>query len=261
MLHLATSVIADDHDDHDDETRGDRHPLQDVFQTEVVYPQGTGEVQLTLAPTFQHGQARDTFHLMVGIEYGLTNAWQVQCEWDAFVHQAPGKDNLSDVSLGTKYSFMNVGGTNLHAALQFEISLPAGDVNDELTEGFMEYEPSLMVAHDFPTFHNVQLFSQIGVGLVDRLKTPDDEDEKEPAAHEFFWSSGLFIPFHWGVVTAELTWTTNEWNNHGKEEQLFYTPGFVKPFPGGWEFGVGVPVGLTSRSDDIQVIGHLIYEF
>ena len=48
-----------------------------------------------------------------------------------------------DLSVGTQYSFMNVANTNLHPAVGFELGLPTGDQNKEMSERGVEYEPFL----------------------------------------------------------------------------------------------------------------------
>jgi len=252
-------------DDQQSATQGTyEQPLQEVFQTELVYPQERGEVQLTFAPQFAAENKRDLLRYSLEIEYGLTDAWQVGLDWDSLVlSDAPGTktSGIGDLELETQYSFMNITDFDVHAAFKFGVGFPTGSAKRGLSEGFMEYEPSVLLAKDFPILSYCQLFTQIGARFVDRVKDPAEDEEREPAAHEFFWSSGVFLPTAWGVLSNELIWATNTWNNKGEEEKLFYTPGVVIPFAGGWEVGMGVPIGLTKQSDDVRIIGHVIYEF
>jgi len=244
-------------------------PIQEVFQTDLVYPQEKGEVQLTLAPQFHRaGQSRQWI-IPLSIEYGLTDAWQVELEWAMFQHRNPGEESttfgIGDLEIGTQYSFMNLAGAHFHAAGALHILFPTGNVNDDLTEGFIEYEPSLILARDFPGLNNLQLFTQVGIGLVQRIKSPDAPKEREPAAHEFFLRAGFFLPFKLPVgtfaFTSEFTWTTNAWNNSGEEDQKYYTPGLVWNLPHGWEIGIGAAIGLNDDADAYRIIGMLTYEF
>jgi hypothetical protein len=263
-LSLSAQAGADDDDAQGVIQEAHEQPLQEVFQTELVYPQERGEVQFTFAPQFAEEQKRDLLRYSLGIEYGLTDAWQVVLECDSLVlSDAPGKktSGIGDLELETQYSFMNIAGSDVHAALRFGIGFPTGSAKRGLSEGFIEYEPSVLLAKDFPRLLYFQLFTQIGVRFVDRVKGPAEDEEREPSVHEFFWSSGVFLLTAWGVLTSELTWATNKWNTKGEEEELFYSPGIVMPFAGGWEVGVGVPIGLTKQSDDLRMIGHVIYEF
>src|SRR5580765_6843396 len=56
-------------------------PVQELFQTDLVYPQEAGELQLTLAPAFRRERDASVSEISVSLEYGLTDAWQVEVEW------------------------------------------------------------------------------------------------------------------------------------------------------------------------------------
>jgi hypothetical protein len=240
-------------------------PLQELFQTDLVYPQEKGEVQLTFAPTFRRERDGSVWEIPISMEYGLTDAWQVEVEWFAFLQRRPSTGGtirgIGDLEIGTQYSFLNIGGSLFHIAPRFSVRFPVGDIDKELTEGFIEYEPSVVLARDFPTLHNTQLFTQVGVGLVQRVKDPADPDQREPAAHELTWNTGFFIPFSRWVASVEINWTNNRWNNHGEEDQLYMTPGCIWKLGKSMEIGVGVPIGLNGHSDRFRIITNLICEF
>jgi len=71
-LGASASLWADDHDDE-----ASKAP-QEVFQTELVFPQEKGETQLTLIPQFNDGDEADVRQLGVVMEYGITDQWQVE---------------------------------------------------------------------------------------------------------------------------------------------------------------------------------------
>jgi hypothetical protein len=148
-----------------------------------------------------------------------------------------------------------------HSAVGLEVSLPMGSVEKELSEGFIEYEPYLIVARDFPKLNNMQVFSQVGVGFVQRTRRPAEADEGEPAAHEFDLGVGMFVPFRRIVFTGEFNLSTNRWNNGGREREMYATPGVVWRLPRNWEVGVGAPVGLTRDADKSGAIFKVVYEF
>ncbi|MET0625252.1 MAG: hypothetical protein ABW250_20105 [Pyrinomonadaceae bacterium] len=248
------------------EQEKERQPVQEVFQTEMVYPQERGEVQVTFSPTFARGGDRRLFQSPLTIEYGLTDKWQVEVEWQAATFRRQADDGETargsgDLRLGTKYSLMNVRGSDFHTAVGLEVGLPVGNVEKGLGEGFIEYEPYLVLARDLPRLNRAQVFAQVGVGLLQRVKRPRAEDEDEPAAHEFNLNAGVFVPVRRLVVTGEISWQTNRWNHGGDESHLYVTPGVVwHPF-GAWEVGVGVPVGLTGGADKFRNVLKLTYEF
>src|SRR5271170_2447509 len=226
----------------DESTNKLTRPIEELFQTDVVYPEEKGEFQYELAPTFQRASDGDTLTIPLSVEYGLTSNWQAELEWNAFVQHNPDDGRpttrgIGDLELGTQYSFLNVGGSLFHIAPRFSIELPLGDVNEDLSEGFVEYNPSVIVARDFPQLHNTQLFTELGINLVQRVKTPSDPDEREPAADELDWNAGFFVPFSRGAISMEFNWDNNRWNNHGNENQIYLTPGLIWKLPGDVEIG------------------------
>lgn len=248
---------------------GREQPIKELFQTDLVYPQEKGEVQLTLAPRFHRAGKSRSLMFPLRIEYGITDAWQVGLGGEIFKHRNPDEGSttsgIGDLEIGTKYSFMNIADSNFHAAVGFDILFPTGDINRRLTEGFIEYEPSLILAKDFPKLRNLQLFTQAGMGFVQRVKRPADPEDKEPAAHEFTLNAGFFLPFNLPsgkfIFTSEFNWMTNRWNNDGRQDQKYYTPGLVWNLPGGWEAGIGTAIGLNRGADDYRIIGTLTFEF
>jgi hypothetical protein len=48
-------------------------PTQEVFQTELVYPQEAGEVQLTTRTRFRRSRDGSAAQVPLAIEYGITN--------------------------------------------------------------------------------------------------------------------------------------------------------------------------------------------
>lgn len=240
-------------------------PFQELFNTESVYPQEEGEVQLTSMPRWRHGDSVRRFELPFNIEYGLTDNFQIEAGWTALSLRNPrtgaASSGVGDLELGVKYSFMDIRGSGAHLALAFETELPIGDIDRELTEGFVEYEPSVILARDFPQWGGLQLFAQAGLGLVQRVKSPVDPDDREPPAHELNLAAGFHFPLGPTHLTTELNWSNNRWNHGGTENQLFVTPGLVWPWRRGWEVGLAAPIGLTEQADDIQLVFQLVWEF
>lgn len=246
---------------------GERHKqfLQEVFQSAVVYPQQAKEVQLIATTRFRASDRRDRTETKMGVEFGITDAWQMELEWAAFVNRDPAAGSnahgIGDLEIGTKYSFMNIADWDFHAATGFNASFPLGDINKDLTEGFVEYEPFLVLAKDLPSLNNAHLFTHVEMSFLDRSKRHEDPDEDEPGAHEIKWNTGFVIPFGQLRGVSEFNWKNNEWSNGGTTDEMYITPGIVWDLPGTWEAGVGIPVGLTNDADNWRLVGHLIYEF
>jgi hypothetical protein len=253
--------------DNDDlvATNQTRRPIEELFKTDVVFPEEKGELETEVVSVYQNHRGGDTWTIPLSLEFGLTDNWQVEAEWDCYVRRGIGSHSLTvgigDLEIGTQYSFLNIGGSLFHVSPLFSIGIPLGDVNKDLSEGFLEYEPAVVVARDFPQLHHTELFTEIGASFVQRVNTPSDADDREPAAHELRLGAGFFTLFQHGATTFEFNWANNKWNHHGTENDVYVTPGYLwKPIPH-FEFGLGIPVGLNHSSDRFEVIAHVTLEF
>lgn len=234
----------------------DEHP-QGVFLTELVYPQEKGAFQLTSSFTFR--KADKEFSNDLALEYGLTPSWQVELQWQSFARKKE-VDGLilrgsGDLRLGTKYSFMNVHGSNFHSAIGFELGLPGPSAKKGISEGTIEYEPYVIVAKDFPGLSRLQLFSQLGLTLAHSINESllDENDHNEKTIE---WSSGMFVHYRRARFTTEISWSKSS-----NESNLYLTPGLVWKLPRDLEFGLGVPIGTTREADPFRMIVNVVYEF
>lgn len=233
-------------------------PIEALFKTEVVYPQDQGEVQLTIGGSWQ---LDDRSAGELAAEYGLTDSWEIGLEWDGVVaNQDPAAEGAigpGDLSLSTRYTFMDALTSDLHASFGFELGLPTGDADSDLGEGALVYAPFAIVAFDLPTPAPAQVFSQFGVGFVDPV---EDFEEGESPTDEIFWSSGFFFSLGDLRITQEITWETDTWSG-GDEDLVYWTPGLVWHGPFGVEAGLGIPVGLTADTAPVGLMALLTTEF
>jgi hypothetical protein len=254
-----------DGDDDAGSTNKENRPIEELFKTDVVYPQQKGELELELASVYQNHSGGDTWTIPLSLEYGLTDRWQVEAEWDSLVQRYPDNHpvvrGIGDLELGTQYSFMNIGDSLFHLAPLFSVEVPVGDVNKDLSDGFLEYEPAVILARDFPELHHAQFFTEFGASFAQRVNTPKDADDAEPAADELNLGSGFFVLIPHGAVTFEFNWDNNRWNNHGTENDMYLTPGWLWKPAREVEVGLGIPVGLNNSSDRFDVIAHIVWEF
>lgn len=254
MLFYSNGVIA-----QDDTRKTYNQPLQDVFQTELVYPQEKGEVQLTLNPEIGNTEDLNYINFPVLAEYGITDNWQLGFSWSSFQNNFDGNNTsvsgIGDIEFDTQYSFMNVGKTNFHAALGFELEIPLSSEEKGISEGRYEYMPYSLFAIDLPSLNNIQIFTQAGFSFSTN-KAENDEEE----GNKLFLSGGLFVPLKNVIFDLELTSIGNPWEN-GNENQLYLTPGIILNLPGGWETGFGTSIGLNKESDKYLVLAMVTFEF
>lgn len=265
LVSFSPSFARADADADAGSTNSQKRPIEELFKTDLVYPQEEGELELELASVYQNHSGGDTWTLPVSLEYGLTDRWQVESEWDALVQRYPRNQpvarGVGDVDVGSQYSFMNIGGSLWHLAARFSVQFPVGDVNKDLSEGFVEYQPALILARDFPELHHTQFFTEIGASWVQRVNRPKDAADAEPAAHELNLGSGFLVLFPRAAATLEFNWANNKWNHHGAENELYVTPGCLWRARRNVEIGLGIPIGLNHGSDRFDVLAHLVWEF
>lgn len=127
-----------------------RQPVQELFLTETVYPQEKHEVQLTFGSFIDRSADDRAALLPFGVEYGLTNRWQIEAGWDLVSAASPFNDfRTMRFSIGTKYAFLNRETSPLHAAVGLDIEFPrAGALPAAQGEEGIEYEPSFSLALD-----------------------------------------------------------------------------------------------------------------
>jgi hypothetical protein len=238
-------------------------PLQELFGTEVVYPQGRGELQTTFGYWFEQGDAADTIGLPVSIEYGLTDSWQIGIEWLAFsrvsVPGAPGVSDTGGVAVGTKYGVMNVRGSGVHAAVGFDLAFSRELQPDGGVKTGRELEPYLALAADLAG-GRVQVFGDVGLSLTSGSEnavaggiTPArDEDTK------LAWNTGALVPLGRVTLATEIN-VRQDWR-HWSTRELHAIPSISVRLPRAWHIGVGAPVGLTGVHGARALMVHVIHE-
>lgn len=210
---------------------------QDVFLTDLVYPQERGEVQLSLTPGLPELSDRRGLEAPLVVEYGLTDAWQLEAAWSRPPLAAEASHTFE---LGTQYSWLHLGGSRLHAALGVEA---------EWSEGALEgVVPSLTVATDAGGLHVfAQGFATLG---------GDEEASAEEEAGDWGVQGGTFFSVGGLILSTELGWGHTDTGS-----RYALAPGMLIPLPGGWEVGAGLPLWLHDGDTAAGLTALLTYEF
>ena len=271
ILAVPGYAVADDDDEW-------QPPIEDLFKTELVFPQEQGELQLATYPSYGDGPEGSAFLLPIGMEYGISDSLQLEAEWDAYIdadatepdESGTGQGNLQ---LGLMYSLIDIRGSGFHFAAGAEYEFASGD-RRFLEGGIREdsQELYLIFAKDLEEDSKSQLFLQVGVELqqdgrrplrlsLDDLEEDDDdlvdEDDDHDVRHDpnvWFANIGGYASWNQAVLSLEL-------NLSEEKEERYLTPGISYHPMDDFEIGVGVAVGLADEADDYQVIGKLVWEF
>lgn len=219
-------------------------PVQDLFQSMLVYPQEQNELQATFSPRFHKGQEENLWILPLSIEYGVTDAFQVEVGWEVYKHRNPddeaSEQGIGDVEVEAMYSWMSISDLPVHAALAMGVLIPSGDEDKGLGEGSTVYEPVAILAADLDVLNGGQIFLNLGAEI--------DRDGSEK-----FVNVGAFMAVHNWVPSLE-------WNRSEEQEDRYLTPGLTWTSGSAWNIGLGVPVGLEDEADDYRVILQIVYE-
>jgi hypothetical protein len=238
----------------------ERQPLQELIRTEVVYPQERGEFQFTLGSIFDHGRSVGSFSVPIGIEYGLTDALQVRLGYGAFtrVHsRGTAISGLGDVSVGAKYSFMNIGGSRIHSAIGVDAARPAHVVLDDDAARGREIEPYAAFAADLNA-RGTQIFGSMAFAFASAERVTDGIRQIE-LEHDLQWNAGALVPLSAVTLATEFSVQNDRWTLYGAHE-MYVTPSVTFRLASPWELGVGVPLGLTRESSRVALAVHVILE-
>jgi hypothetical protein len=209
-----------------------------------------------------------TTALEFGVEYGVTDAWQLQIGGDGFVRRTadaePATQGMGDLSLGTKYSWMGFSGTLTHAALGLAIDLPTGSSVKQLGDGVITATPYAVLAHDIPRMWHGQLFAQFALSLKARHSAdtnPSSTNASSGVHNQTLWNVGAFMLLGAFRITNELTIQRQIGQGMASPSQdVYFTPGLI------WkahaiEIGAGVPALLNHGVTGSGILLHLIWEF
>lgn len=230
-------------------------PIQELFLTEVVYPQAKGEIQITLGTLLDRSRDDRSALMPLSIEYGLTDRWQIEGSWDGYTqfHQNPFRQLRSArASVGTKYSFMNVAGSRAHASIGVDVEFPDAGAFEDQGETEIEYEPVIAAAVDLS--RRLTLFGSAGASFAAHEAARLDDAEDSGTL-----SAGALIAFR--HVTAALEYTSRSdnlpWRLGGSP---LVTPSIVVHPGGEWELGFGMPIGVRAGARRPGLGIHVIKE-
>ena len=237
-------------------------PIQEMFQSNLVYPQEEDEIQLTLFPSFRKKPESTRTRTLFEIEYGITDALQIIFEWEGLLYkdlkEGPSYSGPGNIEIGAQYSWMAIGGGNTHFSFGTLVELPVGAVDNGLTDGLVQIQPFAIFARDFPKLNQSQVFLELGFNLTDQIRNVSGDPE--PSFESIFWNIGAFFPIGSWRGTLEINGNNNELDN-GEINEIFVTPGVIYKMSREWEIGIAAPIGTTKTSDDYRVVGYLMWEF
>jgi hypothetical protein len=237
--------------------------LQNLIVTDVVYPQGKGQLQAYTGVSYFNSTGEQDTLIPLFFAYGITENLQLGLSANTLLfHNVTNADTFSavdSVTLGAEYSIMNINNSYYHMGLVFNYEYPTGNINNGINDGFAVYEPAVILAKDFPNLHYSQLFSEVGFNFVQRIKQSDIPDNNQPIDHDVFVNLGYFFPVGKARYDLEVNWINGQWNHQGTDNELYITPGIILELTDTVEIDLGCSVGLTPSSDNVDIIFRISY--
>lgn len=236
-------------------------PLQELFFTEVVYPQSRHEVQLTFGSLIDRTREDKSALTPFSIEFGVTDRLQIEAEWDGYsqFRTIPvTHPRTSKLSVGMKYSLLNIGESPVHAAAGIDVEFPrAGVFAEGEGESSTEFEPFLALAVDLG--RGVTVFGS-GALSVEAGQIKQILGSHQPPDDRGTISGGALLLRGRVTFAAEYTSRSDHapWRLDGSP---LVTPSIALHPGGAWEFGVGLPIGTRVASRKPGLAIHLVKEF
>ena len=220
---------------------------EEEFLSDLVFPQEHREVQVTAAPALAEVDTRQSLVTGLELEYGITDAWQVEAGWGAHPLVA---DADYTFEVGTQYSALNIAGTGFHTAFGVEAEWEGAE--------FEAAVPYLILAADFGALHAfTQGFVAIGgEGDDDEIDLDLAVGDVEEAEGDWGLLGGAVLPVGPVFVTAEAAWSRAAFG-----DRLTLAPGLVAPIAEGWQVGLGLPITRVGGGTSAGLSAFLTYEF
>ena len=230
--------------------------VEDLFQSDAVYPQERGEVQLAIAPSYETDGGMRSTAFVLQAQGGLTNVLQLEAEWDGPVRSGQAGSgytwDVGNLTVGPRIIFKCPRSSPYHVALGLKVELPIGSENGDRRFGI---EAGAIFARDVPAIR-AHVFT--GLSIAAPLGRGDGgvgASGATDAGTSVVWDSGLFVRA--GVFRATGEFTVSR--DAAVQTDLYVTPGVIWHSPP-WEIGLGVPIPLTrGASRGAQM--HFVYAF
>lgn len=225
--------------------KGAHRPVEDLFRSDVVFPQEAGEVQLEMIPSVVRTAGGDVSGLGAAWEYGLTDVWQIEGAWEGPIRSQVRGDSavtrFGGASVGTKRSFMCIGGSPYNVSIGLDVE--GGDGASA--------KPALIVGRDFGD-QTTQVFG----GVVGQLPLT-----RAAPASGVTATLGAFLRLantEKGTLHGSTELSIE--SDGARPDLVQLTPGLLWHSPDAWEFGLGYVLATTNGIGH-QLLAHVVYEF
>lgn len=222
------------------EGSGEKVPVffEELFLGEIVHPQDKGEIQFTTG-FMQAVEKKQEYALPVIVEYGITDYFQVAVGVPVqFKRSGDPADGVGNIEFDGYWNFHNNPDTGLALGTGFAVGLPTA--TPDVGKDAVIYEPYFIAYRHF---------DKTGVNFSLGLEVKDYTDREEETELEGFITMATFRQHENFVTLLELGIQIEEDETMVRlAPGLYWQPSWTKA-----EFGVSLPIGLTTDTPDFGV--------
>lgn len=214
------------------------------FVGEKIYIQGQGELYVVLEAAYGKGNGEQELELGGELAIGVTDRMQIVAEVPfVLVDQddGPQHDGLGDISMGFQYNL--VQGPDFSFGVRSGFVIPSGDEDRDLGGGQFVWEPNLLGALRVGQ-------SEIYAGVGGEVHTGNGDP------NAFTYTISGAYPWRQLIGSVDLAGTVS-----GDAHEIYLAPGLWWNVVDYLQAGIGVPIGLTSDSVDVQIATFFVFEF
>jgi hypothetical protein len=218
------------------------------FVGEKIYIQGQGELYVVLEAAYGKGNGERELELAAELSIGVTDRMQIVAEVP-FVLVDPDdgsqRNGVGDITVGFQYNL--VQGPDFSFGVRSGFVIPSGDEDRDLGGGQFVWEPNLLGAL---RIGQSEIYAAVGA----EVHTGNGDPNRDPDA--FTYTIAGAYPWRQLIGFIELAGTVS-----ADASELYLAPGLWWDVADFLQAGIGVPIGLTGDSVDVQISTLFVFEF
>jgi hypothetical protein len=213
---------------------------------EKIYIQEEGELYVVLEAAYGKAKDEREFELAAELSIGVTDRLQLVAEVPfEFVDPDDGSQHngLGDITMGFQYNL--VQGPDFSFGVRSAFVIPSGDEEKGLGGGQFVWEANLLGALRVGQ-------SEIYAGVGSEIHTANSDGDPDA----FTYTISVTRPWRQLIGSVELAGTVS-----GESHKIYLAPSLWWDVVDFLQAGIGVPIGLTSDSVDVQIVTLFVFEF
>lgn len=213
--------------------------------TDETLPDEAGEISFQWSLEYRRRGNEATARLpRFQFFYGLTERFGGEIEIPLAYKQGEGSAyGVGDLSASLKYLLVEHSRRIPAVVVGIELGIPSGNAARELGEGCFELNPFIALLKDFGRF-SVQ-------GNVAWLRERDAAERGK--VNKVAYNCAFAIPV-WKRKVHLLAEVNGDWGPNSERNRIAVAPGVRYNFDSRTSVGVAMPVGLTSRTEQMGIV-------